>query len=47
MPRKSGDRVKETATTTGTGDLTLLGAVTGFRAFSAICINLDLRGQRP
>ena len=29
------DRVKETSTTTGTGNLTLAGAVTGFVAFSA------------
>lgn len=28
------DRIKETSTTTGTGTLTLAGAVTGFRAFS-------------
>jgi hypothetical protein len=30
------DRVKETSTTTGTGTLTLAGAVTDFEAFSAI-----------
>lgn len=29
------DRVKETSTTTGTGDITTAGAVTGFRTFSA------------
>jgi hypothetical protein len=37
----SGDRIKETTTTTGTGDLTLLGAVAGFRALSVIAANLD------
>ncbi len=31
------DRVRETSTTTGTGALTLAGAVTGFRAFSSVC----------
>jgi hypothetical protein len=30
------DRVKETTTTTGTGDITLAGAVSGFRAFSSV-----------
>lgn len=29
------DRVKETSTTTGTGNVTLAGAVTGFRTFNA------------
>jgi hypothetical protein len=38
----AGDRVKETTTTTGTGDLTLAGAVANFRAFSAICADLDI-----
>lgn len=33
MPRLA-DRVQETSTTTGTGDFTLAGAVTGFRAFN-------------
>lgn len=32
----AADRIMETSTTTGTGALTLSGAVTGFRAFSAI-----------
>ncbi len=36
MPRIAEDRVLETSTTTGTGALTLAGAVTGFRAFSAV-----------
>jgi len=35
------DRVQETSTTTGTGALTLLGAVTGHRAASAVCANGD------
>lgn len=35
------DRVKETTTTTGTGNLTLAGAMTGYRAFSAVCSTND------
>lgn len=35
------DRVKETSTTTGLGNLTLAGAVSGFQAFSAVCANND------
>jgi len=35
------DLIRETTTTTGTGDLTLGGATTGNRAFSAVCANGD------
>lgn len=41
MAHKTDDRVQETTTTTGTGALTLAGAVTGFQAFSAVCANND------
>lgn len=37
----AGDRIKETTTTVGAGDLTLAGAVAGFRAFSAIASDGD------
>ena len=35
------DRVKETTTTTGTGDITLAGAVEGFQTFGAVLSNSD------
>ena len=35
------DRVKETSTTTGTGTLTLDGAVTGFETFSSAIGNTN------
>jgi hypothetical protein len=35
------DRVQETSTTTGTGNFTLDGAVTGFRAFSSVLATAD------
>lgn len=35
------DRVMETASTTGTGDFTLAGAYTGYRAFSSVCSTND------
>lgn len=35
------DRVLETTTTTGTSDITLAGAVAGFRQFSAVCSVAD------
>jgi hypothetical protein len=41
MALVTADRVRETTTTTGTGALTLAGAVTGFRAFSSVMANND------
>jgi hypothetical protein len=35
------DRIKETSTTTGTGTITLGGAVTGFRTFASVMTNAD------
>lgn len=39
MTFRNNDRVKETSTTTGTGNLTLAGAVSGFQAFSVFANN--------
>lgn len=41
MAHVLADRVMETASTTGTGALTLAGAYTGYRAFSAVCATND------
>jgi hypothetical protein len=35
------DAIKETSTTTGTGNLTLAGAVSTFQTFAAVCANND------
>jgi hypothetical protein len=35
------DRVQEASSTTGTGALTLSGAIAGFRTFGAVCANTD------
>lgn len=41
MAHKLGDRLRETSTTTGTGTYTLLGAVSGNQAFSAVLATND------
>jgi hypothetical protein len=41
MPLVYADRVKETTSTTGTSNLTLGGAVAGYRAFSSVMSNGD------
>ncbi len=35
------DRVRETTTTTGTGNITLAGAMVGYRAFASVCAEND------
>jgi len=37
MPRQFGDRIRETSSSTGTGNFALSGAALGYRAFSAVC----------
>jgi hypothetical protein len=41
MTFATGDRVKETSTSTGTGAFTLAGAPTNYRMFASICANGD------
>lgn len=41
MSLKLADRIRETTTSTGTGTITLGGAVSGFRAFSSVLSNTD------
>lgn len=41
MAHVSEPRVLETSTTTGTGALTLAGAITGFRTFASVCSTSD------
>lgn len=41
MAEITADRVYETSTSTGTGSYTLAGAISGYRAFSAVCANGD------
>ena len=41
MALKLADRVQETTTTTGTGSISLAGAVTNFRAFSSVLSDQD------
>jgi hypothetical protein len=41
MAHITEDRIAETSTTTGTGVLTLAGAITGFRTFASVCATSD------
>jgi hypothetical protein len=41
MTWQTVDRVKETTTSTGTGLITLAGAMTGFRSFASVCATGD------
>lgn len=41
MAHISKDRIKESTTTTGTGSITLAGAVTGFRSFASVMATND------
>lgn len=47
MPQRMHDRVKETSTTTGTGDFTLGGAATQFVSFSSRFTNGTERAADP
>ena len=41
MPHIVADRIKESTTTTGTGNVTLAGAISGFKTFASRCANND------
>ena len=42
MATVSGNRIQETTTSTGTGNVSLGGAVSKYRAFSAVCADQDM-----